>query len=67
MGPKDFYTTFKVGRRDVTAAYTLRPEQCAGGNYSFHNTVSPQPFLAIWPGCLHGLCIWITGYSPKII
>jgi hypothetical protein len=23
--------------------------------------------LAIWPGYLHGLCIWITGYSPKIM
>src|SRR5260370_40735005 len=27
MGPKDFYTTFKIDGRDVAAVYTLRPEQ----------------------------------------
>jgi uncharacterized protein len=31
MGPKDFYTTFKIHGRDVAAAYTLRPEQQARG------------------------------------
>jgi predicted enzyme related to lactoylglutathione lyase len=31
MGPKDFYTTFKIDGRDVAAAYTLRSEQQARG------------------------------------
>ena len=31
MGPKDFYTTFKIDGRVVAAVYTLRPEQQARG------------------------------------
>jgi uncharacterized protein len=31
MGPDDFYTIFKLGGRDVAAAYTMREEQRAAG------------------------------------
>ena len=31
MGPDDFYTIFKLGGRDVAAAYTMRPEQKSAG------------------------------------
>jgi uncharacterized protein len=31
MGPNEFYTTFKLGSRDVGAAYTIRPGQQEAG------------------------------------